>query len=384
MIDVTLSVIIPVYNVEAYIDRCINSVLNQTYKNIQIILVDDGSTDSSGMLCDDFASLDSRIVVIHQRNKGLSQTRFEGLKCAKGDYIIWVDSDDWIEETYFEQMMAKAVRSGCDLVVANLFCDTGKESRIIKNNISPGIYDVEDIVNNMLYTGIFFEYGIWPHGVTKLYKRNILNEIENKMDFNITIGEDAAIVYPYILKSERIYLTDICCYHYVQRADSITKKNIKNEIKKIESLICYLSCIFEKNNILMSQLQIYKNYLLALRDISYWDEIEIMHPYGGVDSTKGIVIYGAGGMGLSLYSYCKKKRIPIIAWIDKNYKYYQSIGMPVIGLDEYIKTKDKCTDIYIANISEIIAREIRKDLLMYGIEERKIKWFSHEFINGRV
>lgn len=375
--NILLSVIVPVYNVEIYLEKCIESILNQTYKNTQVILVDDGSTDSSGDICDRYSAFDSRILVIHQENKGLARARYEGLQKSNGEYIIWIDADDWIEKKYFEEMITEAVESECDLVVANLFSDIGDESRVIENNIPNGKYRVKDIVSSMLYNGIFYEYGIQPHGVTKLFKKNILAEVEQNMDFNITIGEDAAVVYPYILRAESICVTGICGYHYVQRPGSITKKNTTNEIKKIEVLIEYLKCIFDSNDILLSQVEIYKNYLLALRDLSYWDDSGVLYPYGGIG---GIAIYGAGGMGLSLYAYCKKKKIPVIAWIDKNHEYYKSINMPVISVDEFKQLEDKCIGVFIANISEKIAADIKADLISNGIAEEKIRWFSKEFI----
>lgn len=377
-----LSVVVPVYNVEDYIEKCLDSIMNQTYENVQIILVDDGSTDLSGEICDKFALIYPKIEVIHQANHGLSAARKRGTEASKGKYIIWIDSDDWIESDYFEKMIHAAVKNDADLILANLYFDIGGDTTVITNKLSCGTYLTQDILEKMLYCGNFFEYGIQPHGVTKLFKTNLLKEVQRDLDTRIGIGEDAAVVYPYILHTKSIAVTDICCYHYVQHAGSLTKRKKKNEVQGIEILISYLKNIFKDYPVLMQQLEIYQNYLLVLRDLSYWDNKMFLYPYGGIEAQERIVIYGAGGMGQNLYSYCVEHSIAVVSWVDRNYTFYQSNGLPVISFDEF-KNNDKEWDyIFIANISEHIAAEIRKQLIMVGIEEKKIRWFSLQFLNG--
>lgn len=115
--DMKLSVIVPVYNVETYLNRCIDSIINQTYKNLEIILVDDGSTDKSGKICDKYAAIDSRIKVIHKKNGGLVSARKYGVMNATGDYITDVDSDDWIENQAFSYMIEKLSQYNPDMLV---------------------------------------------------------------------------------------------------------------------------------------------------------------------------------------------------------------------------------------------------------------------------
>lgn len=375
----TLSVIVPVYNVEKYLEKCVHSILGQTYQNLQIILVNDGSTDSSASICNKFAEQDVRVNVIHQENKGLAGARWAGVQKADGEYTIWVDSDDWVESDYFEKMMCEAVKQKSDLVAADLYFDIGETTTVIKNNIASGNHEVSEIIGKLLYFGNFYEYGIQPHGVTKLFKTEILRSVQEEMDFQITIGEDAAIVYPYILKCESITVTDICGYHYIQRNDSMTKKRNNKEIEKIERLILYLNEKFARQEQLLRQLKIYKNYLLALHDLSFWDDRELLFPFGGLDK---IAIYGAGGMGQSLYAYCKKHGIPVAAWIDKNYEHYQSLNMPVVSLEDFKKIADECRYLFIANISGFAANNIKADLIKQGVNENKIRWFSQEFLEG--
>lgn len=376
-----LSVVVPVFNVEQYIDRCILSILNQSYKNIQIILVDDGSEDCSGAICDNYSLMYSSIKVVHQSNRGSAAARCVGIEMAEGEYVIWVDSDDWIEPDYLEKMMEQMLRNDVDLVAADLFADIGSDSAVVTNGIANGIYHSQMILNRMLYTGSFFEYGIQPHGVTKLFKTCLLKDVQRSLDVRITIGDDAAVVYPYLARCNYISVTDICGYHYVQRTGSLTKKKDKR-CDYIDILIDYLKNIFADNTVLLQQLNIYRNYLLALRNLSFWDERGVLYPYGGCDRADKIVIYGAGGMGQSLYSYCKEHGIAISAWIDKNYEYYMSINFPVISFDNFINNVNAWDYILIANTSESVTRNIKDYLIGKGIGEEKIKWFSECFLKG--
>lgn len=375
-----ISVIVPVYNVENYLEKCVQSILSQTYRDLQVILVDDGSTDLSGKICDKLGTSDTRISVVHQNNQGLAQARQSGLEKAAGEYTVWVDSDDWVERDYFENLLYEAVRQNSDLIVADLFCDIGGNETVIKNNIAAGTYNLPEIIGNMLYSGHFFEYGIQPHGVTKLFRTELLKKVTEDMDFRITIGEDAAIVYPYILKCGSVTVSKLCGYHYIQRNGSLTKKRNNRELEKIEILTSYLRKRFLPYEQLVWQLGIYKNYLLALRDLSFWDDRGILFPFGGLNK---IAIYGAGGMGQSLYSYCEKKGVPVAAWIDKNYEHYRSLNMPVMSLEEFRQIPEEWSYIFIANTSESAADKIKTDLINQGIPEEKIRWFSEEFLNGR-
>ena len=127
-----ISVIVPVYNVEDYLDRCINSIVKQTYKNLEIILVDDGSTDSSYKICNEWAKKDERIKVLHNKNEGVSKARNVGIDASTGDFIAFVDSDDYIEETMFEKLLDKQKTNNSDIV----FCRVNQ----INNNKTKRIY----------------------------------------------------------------------------------------------------------------------------------------------------------------------------------------------------------------------------------------------------
>lgn len=120
-VEPKISIIVPVYKVEPYLRKCLDSIVGQTYQNLQIILVDDGSPDNCGKICDEYAARDRRIEVIHQANGGVSAARNAGLKLADGDYIGWVDSDDWIESGMYEYLLENALKYGADIAVCSRF-----------------------------------------------------------------------------------------------------------------------------------------------------------------------------------------------------------------------------------------------------------------------
>ena len=375
-----ISVIVPVYNTELYIERCVQSILNQTYDNLQIILIDDGSVDSSGLICDQFASRYNNVEAFHQCNLGLVETRKRGTHIASGEYIMWVDADDWIEDAYFEKMMEARDKSEADLVVSNIYFDIGESSNMVSNNIEVGKYQVSSIIERMFYIGKFYEYGIQPHGVTKIFKRDKLLKIQNQLPEGLCIGEDAAVVYTYIMSCKTVLITDICGYHYVQNPCSITKRKTKDEIKGIDILVNYLRNTFGENDSLNYQLSIYRKYLIVLRNLTYWDSKGLLYPYGGVQSNDRVIIYGAGGVGQELYRYCKLHNIKVVAWLDRSAEYYVNQGMPVSLSDEYDFEINPWDYIIIANINERSSDKIKRYLQKRGINQSKILWFSDDFL----
>ena len=212
-----VSVIIPVYKVEKYIRRCIESVQNQTYKNLEIILVDDGSPDNSGAICDEYAEKDTRIKVIHKENGGVSSARNAGLKKAQGDYIGWVDSDDSIEPDYIDKLIYSAVKSQAEIVVANKNIPS---NRLIKNDNILKAFLLDKLCRGMPYT---------------LVSRNIfLNEIFK----NYSICEDTEMLMRLFEKVKTVCVIKYDGYNRVIRDDSAVHSiNPKNYSDWIDGYI---------------------------------------------------------------------------------------------------------------------------------------------------
>ena len=186
-----ISIIVPVYNVQEYLPKCLDSIINQTYKNLEIILVDDGSTDNSGKLCDEYAERDKRIKIIHQKNSGQANARNKGIKESKGKYIAFVDSDDWIDEDFIETL-EKYISND------NIVCCGYKE-----------IYDdkvVENRISNLIT-------------INKTDFLKLLNKYEINKTFNKK-AEDVYIMFELILKVSTVRVLPIAKYNYLQRANS--------------------------------------------------------------------------------------------------------------------------------------------------------------------
>ena len=203
-----ISIIIPVYNVGQYLDKCIKSVINQTYKDIEIICVDDGSTDASSEICDKYGKIDSRIKVIHKTNGGLVSARQAGLKVSRGKYVGFVDGDDWIDKEMYECMFQIIEKYKVDMVETGVVDSYGESlEKERKYKLDGGIYEGEKfknvILNNLLYDGKFYSYGVntiylW----NKLFKKNFIYECYMKLDYKQSMFEDYASVYPYLIKHQ--------------------------------------------------------------------------------------------------------------------------------------------------------------------------------------
>ena len=189
-----VTVIVPIYNTAEYLPRCIESIQNQTYINIEILLLDDGSTDHSGSICETYAKEDSRIGVIRQTNQGIIAAKKTALRYSHGDYVMFVDSDDWIENLQLESMVERMLADSCSLVCANVFVDRKGSTIIKRNGIPAGTYDTGKISRDLFYYKDSGEYGVLPYSVAKLYPRKMLSEVLEKIDSQIRYAEDKAIV----------------------------------------------------------------------------------------------------------------------------------------------------------------------------------------------
>ena len=216
-----ISVIIPVYNVKPYIRQCLDSVIRQSYKNLEIILVDDGSTDGSGEICNQYAEKDSRIRVIHQSNRGLSEARNAGLELATGKYIMFVDSDDWVEPDFCRIPYELSEKHSADIVIFPFRkAETWKQPKRYRE--SDGLKNKNRALWLLHHSGAA---AVW----NKLYKKELFLEIRFPAD---RVYEDIAVTHKLILKAERIYYTNnIVLYHYRSRAGSITTENTHKTVK---------------------------------------------------------------------------------------------------------------------------------------------------------
>ena len=278
-----ISVIVPIYNVEKYLPKCIDSIINQTYKNIEIILIDDGSTDSCGLICDKYKKIDNRIVVIHSDNNGLSSARNKGLDIAKGNYISFVDSDDYLETDMFLKLKNNMERNNSEISICNVYY-VKDDNREIVNKISSNKEYVFD--NKEKFKCIQNEFGsIIVYAWNKLYKRNIFDNIRYPEG---RIYEDSYILCDILDKANKISFTLKPLYNYVYRENSIVNSFSINHFDKIESFNKkidfynneeYYDMVYEekkrKMNVLVAYLSKMKRYKIKNKEVfnKYYKEL---------------------------------------------------------------------------------------------------------------
>ncbi len=220
-----ISVIVPIYKVENYLKKCINSIINQSYRNLEIILVDDGSPDNCGKICDEYAKQDKRIVVIHKENGGLSDARNKGLEIASGDYISFVDSDDWLVNNAYELTMDIMKKNDANIVSFNYTKVYENENQIAYNVKSTRTYTNENAYK-LHIQGQLFPALVW----NKLYKKEIIDGLLFEVN---KISEDEFFTYKVMSRAINPTYLNVPLYYYLQREDSIINTI---SIKKLDAI----------------------------------------------------------------------------------------------------------------------------------------------------
>lgn len=241
-----ISIIVPIYNMQKYLRKCLDTLIKQTYDKLEIILVDDGSTDSSGVICDEYLLKDNRIKVIHKENAGVSDARNVGIAIAKGEYIGFVDPDDYIELNMYEKLLYLIKNNNCDIAICGYVIEdeNGNSVRNLDKEIKNIILNSEKAMKLLINNGNFGSYP-WD----KLYKRNLFNNIKYPIG---KIYEDADTTYKLIHKCKKIIYNSEPLYHYIKRKNSLShnfslKMMYRLEIDKnfTEFIIKYYPDLYE-------------------------------------------------------------------------------------------------------------------------------------------
>ncbi len=249
---VKVSVIVPVYNAEKALERCIDSILNQEYKDFELIAVDDGSKDRSGEILDAYAKADPRVVVIHKENGGVSDTRNRALDIAQGEYVQFLDADDWIPADSTKVMVRAIEESGADLVTADFY-------RVVGNNIArKGSITTSEVLTRQEYAEWMMDspadyyYGVlW----NKLYRRQIIEQYHLRMDKTLSFCEDFVYNLEYILRCKTIIPLQIPVYYYVKTDGSLVSQNLN-----FSRIVQMKTSIYEYYNAFFKQVLDKKEY----------------------------------------------------------------------------------------------------------------------------
>lgn len=258
-----ISVIVPVYKVEKYIRKSIDSIINQTYKYLEIILVDDGSPDNCPQICDEYAKRDNRIKVVHQNNMGVAAARNRGIEIATGKYIGFVDSDDYIENTMFEDLLEALVTNNAQMSICNINVITDKENYIKNNYPDSKTYSKKEILRELI-----LDKNIQSYPCNKLYLKTLFDKIRYPVGRNY---EDIGTTFYLAEKCDKVQLIGKVEYNYINRSDSIVF-NIKSK-----TIIDYIDIImdrYEYINKKYEDLKIYNFYYITKTLITAYNDIK--------------------------------------------------------------------------------------------------------------
>ena len=278
-----LSVIVPVFNVEKYLCQCIDSILYQTLQDIEVILIDDGSTDKSAMICDDYANKDSRIKVFHQENKGLVEARIHGVELSNSSYITFVDSDDFIEKEAYSHAF-DSIKEGIDVICfgINRYYEERKSCEVQYIQFAEKKYNKEDIKEEIIPRMIWKEkdncFGLDPSLCTKIIKKELLLKSYKLLkEKNFYYGEDSVIIYPIISMANFVEIRSYSYYYHRHRAVGECPAYIRDKdfFHKLYIVYEHLSTYFCDNDVLIKQIEQFFIYSVNLKRKAYEENYQI-------------------------------------------------------------------------------------------------------------
>lgn len=377
-----VSIIVPIYNAQDYLKECLKSITEQTYADLEIILIDDGSTDESLKICKEMKRDDSRIIVIHQENKGVVAARKAGVNFSNGEYIMFVDADDFLDDRMVDSLMQE--NKGYDLITSG-FWQEYKTPIKRYDAIEAGEYatetQIEYVVENMIMFENTYEMGIIRSFCAKLWKATLVKKVFEELNEKIFCGEDGEFLYRYILQCQSIKVTDICGYHYRVREDSVMHSTNKRYLENIDQLYRSLEPVFCEHSCrkgLLIKLEKWIKQMLS--DVPFYlgfveESVNYSYIYPLTEETvsKRIILYGAGKVGQSYKALIEKMRICEIAlWVDSNHSAYKEAGKRVSSIEEI--NDIEFDYVVIAVNSEEVSESIRNNLENLKIPGDKILW----------
>lgn len=371
-----ISVIVPIYNVAPYLEKCISSICNQSYKNLEIILVDDGSTDESGNICDEMAKKDNRIVVIHQENGKLTRARKAGMNKATGKYVGFVDGDDWIEPEMYEVLYADMVRENVSLILSGMYRDNdnGTYAKWPATRCGTGLFENERLKELKHHVR---SWANWS-SVNKLYSRELVKSELDRIDDDLYGIEDDIFSGGCITKVDRLYIEEKVFYHGYDRDNSATHSRHKNYYQMVDRALPYYEEMMSYGDEEMKRdLQCgFINVVMNGINEVFPDKVfptYIFDNSNNLPMNSKIIIYGAGAVGECIYQQIvASKQFQVISWIDKSRKISKKTEKKLGDYTDIFNLKYEY--ILIAVLEKELADKIKIELSKQGIEDEKIIW----------
>lgn len=383
-----ISIIVPIYNAQPYLRRCLDSIRNQSYRELQVLLVDDGSTDQSGRIAEEYAKRDRRFTVIHKSNAGLVRARKTGVQAAAGEYIGYVDADDWIEPKMYETLLELVVCNRADVVASGRFEESESGARVCGVRIRAGLYEGES--REALYRRMLIDrdnhFGVYPTVWDKLFRAQLLVRNQLQVPDEIAMWEDVACTYPLLLEAKRIYISPECFYHYRQHPSSMTQVFDRDLYRRILVIKDYLDRRFTESGYGALMKQQLGDFCKHMFEHAIYREFsvdvfgrggEYLFPFARIERGSRIVLYGFGRIGRDFYEQLRRcgylaeiyvmdsfvRKGPGEDYMDVEYIYSpQELGGLVY---DYI---------VIAIGDRDAAWQVRESLMDRGINEKHIVW----------
>lgn len=383
-----VSVIVPVYNAEKYLKCCLDSVTGQTLRDIEIICVNDGSTDESAQILETYAEKDSRIRVIHKENGGLVSARKTGVAAATGKYVGYVDSDDWIELDMYEVLYGLACDSKADLISCGYFLE-GSYTTIHVDTIEEGVYTegrMEFLRDNTIYCMEKRETGLRASLCNKLFLREMLSKVQFEIPDELTMAEDKMCLLTYILECGSVAVLHRAFYHYMMNAQSMVHVPNTKYLLKVNEVYQYLITLYGHPNFthtmhVQSELYIMELLLKGMNTLLGFKTRNLLwfDPYWLDQIPKGarVVLYGAGEAG----SKCRKQLrsrtdLQFVGCVDFGYAHIHDNELEVRAPEDL---KDMIYDYIVITIKNPgKAQEIRNRLEEIGVPGQRILWFEQK------
>jgi glycosyltransferase involved in cell wall biosynthesis len=339
-----ISVIVPIYNVAVYLHQCIHSIYLQSYKNLEIILVDDGSTDESRIICETFARRDNRVIVINKENTGLVSARKSGLVQATGEYVLNVDGDDWLALDCIEKLVANSLNGAADIVLAGFYREFVGKEVVFTPSMPQGLYS-KDKIEKLIFPSMIFNLNSACHGVAtyswgKLFKRELLKKYQLKVPDSITIGEDTVVTYPALADADLLSVIHNPVYFYRQRSRSMLKKSASSDVElfAINRMCDFLITQMGSSNFdFKEQIDAYRLMLILIRTGGLYGKNQLpswLFPMPLDFKNQKIVLYSSGSFGQAIWKSFIMAGHKFAGWVDEDCFESQLWGVDVIPLSE--------------------------------------------------
>lgn len=383
---IKVSVIIPIYNTEGYLRQCLDSVINQTLKEIEIICVDDGSTDNSPMILEEYAKTDSRVKVIHKANGGLVSARKVGVMAAKGRYVGYVDSDDWIELEMYERLYECAMENNAELVSSGYLLE-GNYTTVHLDTIEEGLYcgsGMQYLRDNVIYRLDKKETGLRASLCCKLFERELITKIQLSVSDKLTMAEDKMCLLSYILESNSVLVLKEAYYHYRMNVHSMVHVPNDHYLLCVNEVYQHLIGLYEHplfTENMRKQAEIYITELLlkGINTILGFENRNLLwiDPYwlDKIPNGSRIVLYGGGELGQKYRTQLvNKKELQYIGCVDFGYEKFKGGELLVQSPDVLKELAYDYLVITIKNPDK--AGQVRMQLEEFGVEKKRILWFE--------